>query len=466
MIFTQPVFLLFFLVAFSVFWALKTNGTRKIWLCLASYFFYGYWDYRFLALILFCTVFDFLTARALERQTDESRRKLFITLSITVNLAVLGFFKYFNFFVDSAVAALEAFGWTGSAPTLRILLPVGISFFTFQSMSYTVDVYRRQIPAQKNFLDFATFVAFFPQLVAGPIVRARDFLPQLAAMKRFDEIDVRRALVLFAVGYFKKACVADNVSAAIDPLFADPERYDAVSRVLGAALYSLQIFCDFSGYTDMAMGVAALFGYFLAKNFDAPYFAKSIQEFWQRWHISLSTWLRDYLYIPLGGNRGSAFRASRNLMLTMLLGGLWHGANWTFIIWGALHGLALVLHRYVLRKWGGAEPNVAYQLFGWAVTLGWVVFCFTIFRLPNIEVAFTYFTAAPERSAVTLWRGWWTILVCLGAVQYFARVHRAWLIERVHSVHDYWFYGAIGFACAGLLCLTPTNMAPFIYFQF
>jgi len=465
-IFTQPVFLLFFLVTLSVYWSLRTNGSRKVWLCLASYFFYGYWDYRFLALIFFCTAFDFLTARALERQTDERRRKLFITLSICVNLGVLGFFKYFNFFVDSAVALANALGWSGSAPTLRILLPVGISFFTFQSMSYTVDVYRREIPAQKNFLDFATFVAFFPQLVAGPIVRARDFLPQLASIKRFDQIDVRRALLLFVGGYFKKACVADNVAAAIDPVFSNPEHYDGAGRLLGAALYSLQIFCDFSGYTDMAMGVAALFGYALAKNFDAPYFSRSVQEFWQRWHISLSTWLRDYLYIPLGGNRGSASRASRNLLLTMLLGGLWHGANWTFIIWGALHGLALVFHRRFLRELGGSTPGVPLRLLGWAATLAWVVFCFTIFRLPNVEVAWVYFTHGSSELTGHLSAWWWVIIGCLGLAQYLVREHRTQLIERMRQLGDTWFYAGLGFASAMLFYLTPVNMAPFIYFQF
>jgi alginate O-acetyltransferase complex protein AlgI len=466
MIFTRPVFLLFLLATFGVYWTLRTNRSRKAWLCLASYYFYGYWDYRFLALILFCTVFDFLTARALEGQTDEHRRKLFITLSICVNLGVLGFFKYCNFFLASAVALLEAFGWTGPAPTLRILLPVGISFFTFQSMSYTVDVYRRQIPAQRDFLDFATFVAFFPQLVAGPIVRARDFLPQLGTIKLFEQIDVRRALALFAVGYFKKACIADNVAAAIDPVFANPEGYGAASRALGGALYSVQIFCDFSGYTDMAKAVAALFGYSLAKNFDAPYFSRSIQEFWQRWHISLSTWLRDYLYIPLGGSRGSIARANRNLMLTMLLGGLWHGANWTFILWGALHGLALVLHRRVLVGFGGDSPGWPFRVTGWAMTLIWVVFCFTIFRLPNIDVAWSYFTAPAASRVGTLWAGWWAIIAVLGALQYAAREHRDGLLDRIFALPDAWFYGGLGFACAVLSYLTPVNMAPFIYFQF
>lgn len=467
MIFTQPIFLLFFLVSFAGYYALRTNETRKLWLLCASYFFYGYWDYRFLALILFCTTVDFFTARSLERTEDPGRRRLLIATSIVTNLSVLGFFKYFNFFIDSASALAVALGWEVALPSLRVLLPVGISFFTFQSMSYTVDVYRRELRARKSFLDFALFVSFFPQLVAGPIVRARDFIPQLDSIRRFAEVDVRRALVLFAVGYFKKACVADNVAAAIDPLFSDPERYSAGSRALGAVLYSVQIFSDFSGYTDMAIGVAALFGYSLTKNFDAPYFSKNIQEFWQRWHMSLSTWLRDYLYIPLGGSRGSAMRTYRNLVLTMLLGGLWHGANWTFVLWGALHGLALVVHRVFFRHLGTGAPPRVFSLLGWGSTLAWVIFCFTIFRTTDIGSAWTYFTTfASGAKAGSLWAGWWVIAIGLGAIQYWVREYRELLMARMRSMSDFWFYGALGFATAGLLYLTPLNMAPFIYFQF
>lgn len=465
MIFTQPIFLLFFLGTFLVYWRLRGHLARKRWLFFASYFFYGYWNWRFLGLILLCTTVDYFTARALDSEKDEKHRKSLITLSIVTNLSVLGFFKYFNFFVDSAYATLHQLGYQAEPPSLRVLLPVGISFFTFQSMSYTVDVYRRGIHARKSFLDFALFVSFFPQLVAGPIVRARDFLPQVERPQLFSDVNVRRALVLFAVGYFKKACVADNVSAAIDRMYADPSLFDAGSRVLGAAMYSLQIFCDFSGYTDMAIAVAALFGFTLVKNFDAPYFSANIQDFWQRWHISLSTWLRDYLYIPLGGNRGTAWLVARNLFLTMVIGGLWHGANWTFVLWGALHGLALVSHRFFARRFPPLK-GLAPRVLGWALTLSWVVFCFTIFRTPSISEAWLFFTAGSKSATLGVSAWWWAIIIGLGALQYSVRCHAAWLEQKLHGFSDWTFYGALGLASAGLLYMTPLNMSPFIYFQF
>jgi D-alanyl-lipoteichoic acid acyltransferase DltB (MBOAT superfamily) len=343
-------------------------------------------------------------------------------------------------------------------------------------MSYTIDVYRRQLPARRSFLDFALFVAFFPQLVAGPIVRAADFLPQLDTPRRFADVGGRRALLLFALGYFKKACVADNIAAAIDPLFASPAAYDAADRVLGAVLYSVQIYCDFSGYSDMAIATAALLGYRLVKNFDAPYLSRNVREFWQRWHISLSTWLRDYLYIPLGGNRGGRLLTARNLMLTMLLGGLWHGANWTFVLWGFLHGFALIAHRGWEHLRGPARvPSLPGCLASWALTFAWVAFCFTIFRCPDLATAAVYFTqdvqaAAPAGAAAAaapaLSQDWWLALALLFAVHRLLAVRRERLIAAMRNLHDRVFYPAFGAACAALPYLTPINAEPFIYFQF
>jgi alginate O-acetyltransferase complex protein AlgI len=472
MIFTQFAFLGFFLLAFGVHWALPSHRARKLWLLAASYYFYGSWDYRFLALIFASTILDYVTALGLGATESPRTRRLLITLSLCANLGILGFFKYYNFFVASAAALLEQVGWHGSVPTLNVILPVGVSFFTFQSMSFTVDVYRKQLAPHHDFLDFALFVSFFPQLVAGPIVRARAFLPQLATYHAFADVNVRRALLLFGVGYFKKSCVADNIAAVIDPLFNEPTSFHAASRVLGATLYSVQIYCDFSGYTDMATGVAALLGYTLAKNFDAPYLSLNVREFWQRWHISLSGWLRDYLYISLGGNRGGEARVARNLMLTMLLGGLWHGANWTFIVWGFLHGAALVAHRHYARSLApppSTDPIVSRlrALAAGALTFAWVAFCFTIFRCADIRTAWRFFTAQTDNSTnFALSPGWWGILAVLGVVHYLVWKHRPRLVARLLQVPDWLFYPALGASCTVLLYLTPLNHSPFIYFQF
>jgi len=467
-IFTQPVFFAFFALTFGVHWALRGERARKVWLLLASYVFYGYWDYRFVGLIVLCTLFDYSVGLLLARTEDKRRRHALIAASLCMNLGLLGFFKYYGFFVSSAVDLLTSLGFHASVPVLKVVLPAGISFFTFQTMSYTIDVYRRQLEPQRNLLDFAVFVGFFPQLVSGPIVRASQFLPQLTVPRVLANVNVRRALLLFAVGYFKKACVADNIASAIDPVFAHPSQFDGVARTLSALLYSIQIYCDFSGYTDMALGTAALLGYELAVNFEAPYFSTSVREFWQRWHISLSTWLRDYLYIPLGGNRGGRWYAARNLMLTMLLGGLWHGANWTFILWGFLHGLALVVHRF----WTGfrpqsPSPSLAVRGLCWLGTFAWVVMCFTIFRCENIHVAGEFLAGRTgEQSGLPPSLDWVAVILVLAAAHWVIFQHKARLKIRLEAAADWLFYPALGVASAFLLSLTPGTSAPFIYFQF
>jgi alginate O-acetyltransferase complex protein AlgI len=471
MIFTQPVFFAFFALTFGVHWALENARSRKLWLLAMSYVFYGYWDVRFVGLIVLCTVFDYAIGLLLARTDAPGRRHALIAASLCMNLGLLGFFKYYGFFVDSALALLKSLDFRVSIPLLKVVLPAGISFFTFQTMSYTIDVYRRQLEPQRNFLDFALFVGFFPQLVSGPIVRASQFLPQLTMPRVLANVDVRRALALFAVGYFKKACVADNIAAAIDPVFNHPTSYTGAERTLSALLYSVQIYCDFSGYTDMALGAAALLGYELAVNFRAPYFSVSVREFWQRWHISLSTWLRDYLYIPLGGNRGGAVYAARNMMITMLLGGLWHGANWTFILWGFLHGAALAVHRLWLsrpRARASAAPAPSWKTgLSWLATFSWVVLCFTIFRCPNIHSAFEFLIVRTARGrTVGPSLDWWVVIALLAAAHYFCFRHREAIKRQVVSLPDLAFYPALGGAAALLLSLTPAKAAPFIYFQF
>jgi alginate O-acetyltransferase complex protein AlgI len=335
---------------------------RQCWLLAASYVFYGAFDRRFALLLAFTTAVDYTVARALDGPLagrPDGARKRVLAISIGVNLAVLGFFKYFGFFVDQGIALFERLGLAGGSVGLRILLPYGISFYTFQSIGYAVDVYRRKVPACRNPLDFATFVAFFPQLVAGPISRAGDLLPQIRADRRAPDSDrITSALLLILLGLVKKVVLADPMAPVAARAFGGIPDPAASTVAIGVIAFAVQIYGDFSGYTDIARGSARLLGIDLVRNFEQPYLSAGITEFWRRWHISLSTWLRDYLYVPLGGNRGTARRTYRNLMLTMVLGGLWHGAAWTFVAWGVLHGTYLCVERALGVKVGRAGPGL------------------------------------------------------------------------------------------------------------
>ncbi|MBW2272079.1 MAG: MBOAT family protein [Deltaproteobacteria bacterium] len=468
MLFTEWVFYPFFALCFVVYWAFPSNRVRKVWLLACSYFFYGYWDWRFLLLIFASTLIDYSVALALQASEDPRRRRLWVTLSLLANLGVLGFFKYFNFFVSSGAGMLQLLGVEVAPRTLEIILPVGISFFTFQTMSYTIDVYRRAMVPTRDFLDFSLYVGFFPQLVAGPIVRARIFLPQLAARRSFAEVDLRHSLLLFLSGYFKKACVADNIAAGIDPIFANPAAHGAADAAIAAVAYSIQIYCDFAGYTDMAIAVAGLLGYRLQKNFDFPNLSTSIAEFWARWHMSLSTWLRDYVYVSLGGGRGSRAMVYRNLMLTMLIGGLWHGANWTFVLWGGLHGLALVAHRAAgpwltwVRGWWGA-------LLGWAATFSWVVLCLVVFRCEDLTTAGLFLgrlLAAAAPGDAPLPHTWWLLVAALGALHLATRHWGARGLALCERMSPWAFGVLLGLGASVALFFTPLATTPFIYFQF
>ena len=314
---------------------------------LASLIFYAWWDWRFVFLLIFSSLVDYSLGILLENEQDEFLRKRLIVISVAINLGVIGFFKYFNFFAESAAQISNSLGLHTTYDALRIVLPVGISFYVFKTMSYTIDVYRRTEKAERDLLRFTTFVVFFPELVAGPIVRASRMLPQLQSDHRFSYERLVSGLTLVASGYVRKVAIADSIAPIVDIRFAHPEAHNAWSLLIGVYLYAFQIYCDFSGYSSIAIGLARIFGFDFGINFDRPYFSRSFSEFWSRWHISLSSWLRDYLYIPLGGNRGGTLMTIRNLMLTMLLGGLWHGASWTFVAWGALHGAYLVVQRFV-----------------------------------------------------------------------------------------------------------------------
>src|SRR3954451_14946747 len=404
MLFVEFRFFWFFLAVFAVYWSLRENRSRKIWLLLCSYFFYACWNWKFLFLIMASTALDYFVGTMLSRTENPGKRRGWLIMSLCANLGTIAFFKYYNFFVTSAAAMLAWLGLPASLHTLNIIIPVGVSFYTFHSMSYTIDVYRRKLEPVRSIVDLACFIGFFPQMVAGPIVRAFAFLPQLRTSRRFSGIDVRGALVLFLTGFIKKACIADAVAPYVDRYFDAPWNFTTGSAWVAVLFYAIQIYCDFSGYTDMAIATAALLGYELPVNFRFPYFAANISDFWHRWHISLSSWLRDYLYMALGGNRGPAWFVARNIMITMLLGGLWHGGAWTFVIWGGLHGIALLVHRaWSLRmtRW-----------LAWALTIYWVCFAWIFFRavdLPHAVPALRSFLFLPTGGTEDL--GLWLLCV-------------------------------------------------------
>ena len=321
------------------------------WILIASYVFYGWWDWRFLSLIMISTFMDFNFGKLIGATENPKKRKLYLIFSMCMNLGFLCFFKYFNFFIDSFVTMMHSFGLQPSVTSLQIILPIGISFYTFQSLSYTIDIYRKEIPVERNPLKFAAFIALFPQLVAGPIVRARDLLPQMNDDKKFDWDRFNSGVGRILWGFFKKVAIADSLAPFVDQCWADPFKFTSLHLSIGVIFYSFQIYCDFSGYSDIAIGLARIMGFHFPENFKTPYFSKSFSEFWTRWHISLSSWLRDYLYIPLGGNRRGKLSTYKNNMLTMLIGGFWHGANWAFVFWGFLHGLYLILQRIITPPW-------------------------------------------------------------------------------------------------------------------
>lgn len=373
MTFNSFLFPLFFVVVLFVHAHLR-HRAQNHFLVAASWFFYGWWDWRFLGLIVGSTALDFVCGLALEHFRTGGRRKIVLATSLTLNLAVLGFFKYFGFFADSAVAVLDAMGFAADRPTLEILLPVGISFYTFQSMSYSVDVYRRRIPACRRWDEFALYIAFFPQLVAGPIERAERLLPQIAAPRVLTRQRLRLGVWWILLGFVQKLVVADNLAVLVPRGFDNPAEAGFVGVWISAVAFAFQIYGDFAGYTSIARGTACLLGFDLMRNFRQPYFATGPGDFWRRWHISLSEWIRDYLYIPLGGSRRGAARTSLNLMLVMGLAGLWHGAAWTFVFWGLLHGAWLVAAR-LSAGLGLALPRpVAAVLTFHAVLVGWIFF--------------------------------------------------------------------------------------------
>jgi alginate O-acetyltransferase complex protein AlgI len=405
MLFNTFHFAYFFAILFPLYWALPHRPQNYL-LLAASYYFYACWDPRFLALLVLSTVMDYGCGLAVDRIEDARKRKLFVALSMALNLGMLGYFKYFNFFAESLHAALARAGVSVALTHLEVVLPIGISFYTFQSMSYVIDVYRRDIKPTRNLVEFAAFVSFFPHLVAGPIMRPTTLLPQVARPRRFNIQQFYQGSYLIFWGLTKKVVIADNLAKHIVvPLFDQWQTIDGGLAVVAIYAFAFQIYCDFSGYTDAARGIAKCLGFELALNFNLPYFATSPQDFWSRWHISLSTWLRDYLYIPLGGSRGSSVNLYRNLALTMIIGGLWHGAAWTFVLWGAYQGILLVAHR-LARPWldrvHPAEPidRACWRLVRMVATFHMICFGWLLFRAQSLAQVKGMLQAIVNRPAI------------------------------------------------------------------
>lgn len=385
MLFGSLDFLLFFAVTMAITWACGNNTVRKCVLVAASYLFYAYWDYRFLSLVVFVTLCAWGSSHLMLRLQEQRQRRIVVIVSVALQLAVLGFFKYFNFFTDNAVALVRTLGGHIDSPTLAIILPVGLSFYVFHSISYTVDCFKGKVhPKEFSIVDVALYIAFFPQLIAGPIVRGLDFLPQLRAAPQWSSERVLWAIRLFVIGFAYKYLIADNLALIADPVFAAPGKWDGVALWAGVASYFAQIYFDFAGYSWMAIGCAGLLGYVLPANFNYPYTSLSTTEFWRRWHISLSTWLRDYLFIPLGGSRRGKPRYYANLFITMGLGGLWHGASWNFAAWGLLHGVGLTVHKVVTgerpSRVSAPAARVALAVGALAITQLWVMLLWVFFR--------------------------------------------------------------------------------------
>ncbi|MEE8602339.1 MBOAT family O-acyltransferase [Euzebya tangerina] len=474
MLFPTIEFAIFFVVVLTTSWFLMPRRLRwKLFMLTASYVFYGWWNARYVLLLVGVTLINHFGATAISRMRAGRGRRLVLAATITADLSILAYFKYYGFFVSSLTNALRSIGVEPPLPLLQIVLPVGVSFFTFQAISYVVDVHRgdtRAVPL----LDTAVYLSFFPQLVAGPIVRARELVPQLRRPQDPRNVDAGRGFWLIAAGMFKKVVIANLLATElVDRVFANPDRFNAVELWLAMYGYAVQIYADFSGYTDIAIGVALLLGFTFPDNFDRPYAAVTLQEFWRRWHMTLSRWLRDYLYIPLGGSHGSKLATERNLMITMLLGGLWHGAAWNFVFWGAVHGGWQVLERRGVLFGGYAPPTRRDRVLRALITFHVVCFAWIFFRAESFGRAWTFlgrmvtgWTSAPALDpGVPVW---WLVVAIV--VPLIAQLTPGDIGERFMALFSRRSALFQGVALAGFLVvvetLGPVGVAPFIYFQF
>ena len=492
MLFNSGTFLKFFAAFLLLYWLVKNDHrARNLLIVIASYLFYGWWSpdqagngaavteqasplwaalwqCRFLGLLVGTSLLDFCVGLALGRLQTLRRRRLLLLVSVTANLGVLAFFKYANFFLESVLAVLGQLGISAEIRTLSIILPVGISFYTFQSMSYTIDVYRRQLPPTRNLVSFLAYVSFFPQLVAGPIERATHLLPQFESTRRITRAHLEEGMWLMLWGMFKKVALADNFAPLVETVYGD-STWSAPVVALATVAFAFQIYCDFSGYSDIARGTAKVLGFELMVNFNIPYAAKNIREFWRRWHISLSTWLRDYLYIPLGGSRRGPTRTYVNLLLTMLLGGLWHGAAWNFALWGVWHGLGLAAHRaFAERRNGAPNSSKLHTLLAWAVTIMFVLYGWLLFRAESL-----YQVVGMTRALGNWSFPAWTLSLAanlavfatpLVLVEFWQEKARNQLVALSLPA---WARAALqGALLVGILLFWQRKGVPFIYFQF
>lgn len=460
-----------FLVFFAAFWggyllAQKNLFLRNLLVVGASYVFYSWWDIRFTALLFFTSVLDFSVGWLLDRSHTESRRKALVVISVVLNLGVLGFFKYFNFFRESLEALLATVGGGGGDwRSLDVVLPVGISFYTFQSMSYVIDVYRRDTPASRNFLEFLAYVSFFPQLVAGPIERGTNLLPQFRRTLKISAADVDAGLWLVVWGLFKKVVLADNLAPLVELVYQNGINSGPV-LIMGTLAFGLQIYCDFSGYCDVACGIARLLGFRLMLNFNLPYFSSSLRDFWRRWHISLSTWLRDYLYKPLGGDRKGIHRTYLNVGITMLLGGLWHGAALNFVLWGLWHGAGLIVARWWHQR---SRPLLDLPAWvWWLATQAFVFYGWMLFRATSIDQILQFTSALGTLSVPVWWRTYLCSLLALASPLLAIQVWQ-WRSGRLDAplASPRWVRAGLqGTMLFMVIAFWEVEAAPFIYFQF
>jgi len=454
-------FALFFAIAWPVYLAVKNTRLREGWLLLCSYTFYGWWNPLYLALIGWSTLVDYTVVTLMSRTDSRSRRKGLLAVSVCNNLALLSLFKYAGFVTDNLNALLELLGTSYTLPAPGVLLPVGISFYTFQSMSYTIDYYRGRIEREGNIIRYATFVSLFPQLVAGPIERAKNLLPQLRLPCRISPADVTDGLSLFVVGLFKKIALADYLALYVDKVYADPSRYTAPALILATFAFGWQIYFDFSGYTDMARGAGRMLGFRLMLNFNHPYLATGLGDFWNRWHISLSTWFKDYVYIPLGGNRKGPVNTYKNMALTMLISGLWHGAAWTFLIWGALHALGRATTRRLETTsfYRRRVPKLVKQ----ASVFAFVTFAWIFFRAHSLDDALVIvsriFTTSWDSAEFPLLAA--SLILAVWAYQFVceSRLRRLAELAPVRV-------GLVVFMILYLAFVPGGDSQPFYYFQF
>jgi D-alanyl-lipoteichoic acid acyltransferase DltB (MBOAT superfamily) len=481
MLFNSLVFAIFFAIVYPLYLSLGHRWQNRL-LLVASYLFYGWWDWRFLSLILLSTAIDYFSGLRIDRSPSRTTRKFFLFLSVLCNLSILGFFKYFNFFATSFQLLAERFGVFVDWRFMNIVLPVGISFYTFQSMGYSISIYRGEVKSCSSFLDFALFVAFFPQLVAGPIERATHLLPQIRSSRKVSTGDISKGAWLIFWGLFQKMYIADNLARLVDPVYSADSVAGGGLILVATYAYAFQILCDFAGYSNIARGLGKCMGFDIMSNFKIPYSSANPGEFWRRWHISLSRWLRDYLYISMGGNRKGSFRTTCNIMVTMVLGGLWHGAAWHFVLWGAYHGILILAHRLLSCLSGEHRRRMVKSLFGDAryvasaahglkvvlffhlTCLGWV-----LFRAQSAEQAYSLVRTVVTHPSfdLTVKLSWakmlWLIapLIVFNAIEY--RKRDEFAVLKLHPLLKGIIWAALLLL---LLFFGPGKGEKFIYFQF